>query len=194
MSELATTQDIDGGHPLEYGSPLSDPRAFRRCLGQYATGVAVITTRHQGRSVGMAVNSFAAVSLDPALVLWSIRRESSGLQSFIEAPEFAVNVLAASQIEIAQVFGSGHPDRFAHGSWSAGVGEVPLLEGALARFECRREAVHEGGDHLILVGRVERYARFAGEPLVFAQGQYALSQEYPPAARSSTSAATGACA
>lgn len=164
---------------LECGSPLEDSRAFRRCLGQYATGVAVITTRHNGQRIGMAVNSFAAVSLDPALVLWSIRCESASLPAFLEASHFAVNVLAAEQVDVSQVFGSGQPDRFARHAWTDGLGEAPLLEGAIGHFECRREAVHEGGDHLILVGRVERYARFAGEPLVFAQGQYAVSREHP---------------
>lgn len=164
---------------IESGSPLEDSRAFRRCLGQYATGVAVITASHNGQRIGMAVNSFAAVSLDPALVLWSIRRESASLPAFMEASHFAVNVLAAEQVDVSQVFGSGQPDRFARNAWTAGLSEAPLLEGAIAHFECQREAVHEGGDHLILVGRVERYARYAGEPLVFAQGQYAVSREHP---------------
>lgn len=164
---------------LDAGDPAADSRAFRRCLGQYPTGVTVISASLGGRPVGMAVNSFAAVSLSPALVLWSLRRESRSLADFLEASHFAVNVLAADQVQVSQLFGSGHPDRFELAGWRPGASGAPLLHGALAHLECRRQQVLDGGDHVILIGEVERYARFDGQPLVFSQGQYAVSQNHP---------------
>lgn len=167
---------------LEQGDPADDGRAFRRCLGLYPTGVSVITARHGDAQVGMAVNSFAAVSLDPPLVLWSIRKASKSLDGFLKASHFAVNILASDQVEASQLFGSGHPQRFALTPWRIGVCGAPLLEGAIGHLECRTTVVHEGGDHLIVLGHVQRYARFEGDPLVFAQGQYALAQHQPLAA------------
>ncbi|PUE50562.1 hypothetical protein B9Z47_02060 [Limnohabitans sp. 2KL-1] len=164
---------------LDHGDPSLDSRAFRRCLGSYPTGVTVVTACVGERPVGMAVNSFAAVSLDPPLVLWSIRRESRSLQDFLAVTHFAVNILAEDQVETSQHFGAGHPERFALTPWHAGVCGAPLLDAAVAHLECRRATVHEAGDHLILIGHVERYALFAGAPLVFSQGQYAVSQTHP---------------
>lgn len=164
---------------LEQGDPAADGRAFRRCLGQYPTGVTIITAQNGERTVGMAVNSFAAVSLDPPLVLWSIRRESKSAQDFLEAGHFAVNILADDQVEVSQLFGASHPERFSLTPWQAGACGAPLLDGAIAHLECRRVAVHEGGDHLILIGHVDRYVRFEGGPLVFAQGQYAVTGNHP---------------
>lgn len=159
--------------------PVADQREFRRCLGQYATGVAVITAAHGNQVAGMAVNSFAAVSLDPPLVLWSIRRQSRSLPVFTAAKRYAVNVLAADQVSVAQAFGSGAADRFDRVSWRPGRGGAPLLDGVLAQLECRTVAELDGGDHLILLGEVERFARFEGDPLVFAQGKYAVTDEHP---------------
>lgn len=168
-------------NPLEAGNPADDGRAFRRSLGQFATGVTVITARHGEQLLGMTVNSFAALSLDPPLVLWSIRRESGGLQAFKEAGHFAVNVLAANQVELSNRFASSKGDKFAATPWSAGLHGAPLLHGAIAHMECVLHEVVEGGDHLLLIGRIERYARFGGEPLLFTQGRYAVTQEHPEA-------------
>ena len=164
---------------LDAGDPAQDPRAFRRCLGQYPTGVTVITAVHEGRLLGMAVNSFATVSLDPPLVLWSIRRESRSLPDFLAASHFAVNVLAEDQVEVSQRFGAGDPERFERTPWVPGAGGAPLLEGALAPLECRMSARHEGGDHWILIGHVQGYARYEGHPLLFSQGQYAQARSHP---------------
>ena len=176
--------------PLEAGRPADDGRAFRRCLGQFATGVAVVTARHDDKLLGMAINSFAAVSLSPALVLWSIRRESSSTPQFLQAGHFAVSVLADDQVQLSQMFGSGHPQRFELAAWQAGLGGAPLLDGAIAHFECRCVTVHEGGDHRILIGEVERYARFEGAPLLFSQGHYGVAQEHPALAESAATAPT----
>ncbi len=165
--------------PIESGDPAVDGRAFRRCLGQFATGVTIVTTKHGDSLVGMAVNSFSAVSLDPPLVLWSIRHESASLPAFLQAGHYSINVLADSQVEVSQLFGSSKPDKFKQVAWFAGRQGAPLLEHSIAHLECSLETVHEGGDHLILVGRVKHYARFEGAPLLFTQGQYGVSQNHP---------------
>ncbi len=164
---------------LEQGDPATDGRAFRRCLGQYPTGVAVVTAHHGGQLLGMAVNSFASVSLDPPLVLWSIRRESSSAKAFLAAGHFAVNVLAAADVETSQLFGASHAERFARVAWQPGLHGSPLLDTAITHLECSLEAVHEAGDHLTLVGRVQHFARFEGAPLLFSQGRYAVTREHP---------------
>lgn len=164
---------------IESGSPTDDPRAFRRCLGQYATGVAVMTACDGQLQAGMSANSFAALSLDPPLVLWSIRRNSASLPVFQAATHYAVNVLAADQAPVAMRFATPAQDKFESVRWTPGLGQAALIDGCLAHFECRLQQVIEGGDHLILVGLVERYTRFEGEPLLFSQGRYALPREHP---------------
>jgi len=170
--------------PTDYDivDPTADSREFRRALGMYGTGVAVVTTMADGVPAGMTVNSFAAVSLTPPLVLWSIRSDSSRAAQYTGAAYFAVNVLSSGQTPISRVFasaGSG-PSAFAAFAWSDGVAGTPLIEGALARFECRAHAVHPAGDHQIIVGEVERCSLTPGEPLLFAQGGYAVPGELPP--------------
>lgn len=173
---------------IEEGDPLEDARAFRRCLGQFATGVTVMTAEHGGKKVGMSVNSFAALSLDPPLVLWSIRRESGSWPIFSQAGHFAVNVLAEDQVEVSSLFSTPGEEKFERAVWSVGQTGAPLLKGTIAQMECSLENIHEGGDHYIVVGRVVRYARFGGEPLLFTQGRYAATQEHPGAVQ--TPAAT----
>lgn len=168
---------------IEEGDPAIDGRAFRRCLGQFATGVTVITARCGEAYAGMAVNSFSALSLEPPLVLWSIRRASGSLPVFTGASHFAVNVLAGDQVEVANLFAASGVDKFAAAQWISGRTGSPVLAGTIATMECAREQVIDGGDHLILIGRVLHFARHVGEPLLFAQGRYALGQEHPAAMR-----------
>jgi flavin reductase (DIM6/NTAB) family NADH-FMN oxidoreductase RutF len=156
-----------------------DGRAFRRCLGQYATGVAIITASHGSSKLGMTVNSFAALSLDPPLVLWSIRRESGRFEGFLAADHFAVNILAADQVEVSQTFASPGEDRFDLQSWTVGIGGAYLLEGAAAHLECRAVQSYDGGDHVILIGEVERFANHGREGLIFSQGRYAVASDHP---------------
>lgn len=178
-----------GASPIEHGDPAADARAFRRTLGQFATGVTVITACHEGRCVGMTVNSFAALSLEPALVVWSIRRESGKLQAFQQAVHFAVNVLGAHQVALSNRFASNRDDASAAPPWLPGQCGSPLLQGAIAHLECRLQEAVDGGDHLLLIGRVLRHARFAGEPLLFTQGRYAVTQEHPDATHDSAAVA-----
>ena len=171
---------------LEQGDPAVDGRAFRRCLGQFATGVTVMTAQHGAERAGMAVNSFAALSLEPPLVLWSIRRSSASLPVFARSEHFAVNVLAGEQVDVANLFATPGVDKFAAAQWSPGRTGSPVLAGTIATMECAREQVIEGGDHLLLVGRVLHFEHRVGEPLLFAQGRYALSQEHPAALQAAT--------
>lgn len=164
---------------IEAGVPADDLRAFRRCLGQYPTGVAVMTASNEGRLVGMSANSFAALSLEPPLVLWSIRKASISLHDFSQATHFAVNVLTSQQAPVAMHFATPSNEKFKDVKMSSGLGGAPLLEGCLAYFECRLQECLDQGDHLLMVGLVERYARLEGEPLVFSQGRYAVTQEHP---------------
>lgn len=164
---------------IETGAPSDDPRAFRRCLGQYPTGVAVMTAADGERLAGMSANSFAALSLDPPLVLWSIRKESISLQTFSQASHFVVNVLTSKQAHVAMHFSTPSDEKFKDVKWLPGLGGAPLLEECLAHFECRLQECIDQGDHLLMVGRVEHYTRLQGEPLVFSQGRYAVTQEHP---------------
>lgn len=166
---------------LEQGDPAQDPRAFRKCLGQFATGVTVMTTALGEQLAGMSVNSFAALSLEPPLVLWSIRRESSSLDLFREAGHYAVNILAEDQIDISNRFAKPGEEKFAQTRWREGRFGAPLLDGVVGTLECRLEQVLDGGDHYILMGRVEHYAVHGGNPLLFVQGRYAVPDEPPPA-------------
>lgn len=182
------------GTGYQVSDPLQDGRAFRSALGQYGTGVAVITTLNGGRPVGMTVNSFAAVSLDPPLILWSVQNSSGRAPAFAGAQHFAVNVLSADQLDISRIVASPQSGTgaFEQIEWTEGLAGVPLIEGAIARFECRTYDVLPGGDHQILVGHVERCAVAEGEPLLFVQGSYAASAPYSASGPEAATAAAGA--
>lgn len=144
---------------------------FRDALGRFATGVTLVTTGSDKGPVGMVANSFASVSLDPPLVLWSPARSSSRFPFFERAQHFAIHVLSDAQAHISMAFGRGAAgfDGVSHGPNEHGV---PLIEGALARFECTTHATHEGGDHLIMVGRVGRVTLGDGPPMIFHAGKF----------------------
>lgn len=151
-----------------------DIRAFRQALGWFPTGVAVVTMSEPGaRHKGITVNSFTSVSLDPPLVLWCIDRKSDRFSAFTEASRYTISLLGTIHEEVsARLAKQG-----AHSLDGIGLIETelgpPALADALAFFECESEAVHPGGDHAILMGRVVRFAkREAGAPLVFFKGRY----------------------
>ena len=150
--------------------PATDPLAFRNVLSRYATGVCVITCEGPLGPLGMTANSFASVSLDPPLVLWSPARSSRRAQAFVEAERYAIHVMSSDQQVVAGAFAR---DGAAFGGldWHDDRG-LPLIEGCLARLECRRYAVHDGGDHHVLLGRVVRAESQPGPALVFAGGTY----------------------
>lgn len=146
-------------------------RAFRDALGRFATGVTVVTTEADGNPLGITVNSFASLSLDPPLVLWAPARWSRRFAAFEAAGRFAIHVIGSHQRDVAQAFvrDGGAFDRI---DWHRGAEAVPLIEGCLARFDCTRWAVHDGGDHAIVVGRVEAVDVGEGEPLLFTGGEW----------------------
>jgi flavin reductase (DIM6/NTAB) family NADH-FMN oxidoreductase RutF len=157
-----------------------DRRAFRRALGQFATGVTVATTRApDGRRVGVTANSFTSVSLDPPLVLFCLDRSAPSLEAFRECAQFAVNVLASDQHHLSRQFSTPSEDKFAGVHVEEGPGGMPLLAGVLARFVCRLVERYDGGDHVIFVGEVEDYEAFEGEPLVFHSGLYRVATRHP---------------
>lgn len=150
-----------------------DPLELRRTLGAFATGVTIVTTWDSQRgAVGLTVNSFASVSLDPPLVLWSLSRNSPSLGVFESAEHFTINVLGAEQRALSDRFARSLPDKFAGVRWRAGAGGAPVLDGCVASFECRTHQRVDGGDHVIFIGRVERFSRGGGEPLLFVGGRY----------------------
>lgn len=146
-------------------------RAFRDALGRFATGVTVVTARDGAGPVGITANSFASVSLDPPLVLWCPAKSSSRFAAFAGARHFAIHVLGADQRDLAAHF-VRHGRDFAAVPFRDGPGGAPLLDHCLARFACRRMALHDAGDHVVIVGEVLGAAFRAGEPLVFSQGYY----------------------
>ena len=165
--------------PIEAADPAADGRLFRRCLGQYGTGIAIITTEVEGKRAAVTVNSFASVSLDPPLVLWSIGHTSRSVPAFKAAKGCAINILAASQMGVSRHFSSSIEDKFADAAWSPGMLGFPLLDGCLAHLECEPHAQIDAGDHTIMVCRVRYASRFDGEPLLFIQGQYGVADTHP---------------
>lgn len=144
-------------------------RALRDALGRFATGVTVVTADTDKGPVGITANSFASVSLDPPLVLWSPAKASTRYAHFECADHYAIHVLGETQKPLADRFArAGH--HFDGLDWAANDDGVPLLSGVIARFECRQVACHDAGDHLIIVGRIARVHSGEGKPLLFAGG------------------------
>lgn len=151
-------------------------RAFRDALGRFPTGVALITLMDAGRARAMTVNSFSSVSLDPPLILWSVARNSLRYTAFLEAPRFAVNVLGADQSSLSTACAQNDDLDASGARWSEGANGAPLVEGAVARFECSRAAVHGGGDHDIIIGEVTGFDALRDAPaLVFYRSSYAVA-------------------
>lgn len=164
---------------VERGDPALDSAAFRRCLGEFATGVTIITTQAGDLRAGVTANSFSSLSLDPPLILWSIGRSSRSLEAFQKGTHFAINILSLDQVKVSQLFASKETDKFAHVAWEAGIGGSPLIDGALASFECETSAIHDAGDHLLLIGHVKRFTRREGRGLLFVQGRYGAAGDHP---------------
>lgn len=163
----------DGGRmqDQDFIPDAANARAFRDALGRYATGVTAVTITSSEGPMGFLANSFAAVSLDPPLVLWSPAKSSSRFHHYAAATHYSIHVLAQDAQDWLARFNRGGAgfDGLEHHMNAEGV---PVIPSALARFDCVQHATHEGGDHLIVVGRVLRAAFRSGAPLIFNQGQY----------------------
>ena len=154
-----------------------DAQAYRRALGTFPTGVAIITTRDAQREpVGLTCNSFSSVSLAPPLVLWSLRKASKSIEVFRQTRCFAINVLAEDQDHLSARFAtSSITDKFEGVAWQDGHDAQPLISDCVARFECHTVAQHEAGDHIVFIGQVDRFQVLREEdPLVFYKGAYMM--------------------
>jgi flavin reductase (DIM6/NTAB) family NADH-FMN oxidoreductase RutF len=157
--------------PPTFTPDAENARAFRDALGRFATGVTVVTTHTLEGPMGFTANSFASVSLDPPLVLWSPAKASARYPFYAAALHYSIHILGAEQMELSRRFvrGGAGFDGLPHEVTAEGI---PVIPGTLARFDCAQHATHEGGDHLIVVGRVIRASLRDGDPLVFSQGAY----------------------
>jgi flavin reductase (DIM6/NTAB) family NADH-FMN oxidoreductase RutF len=165
MSAEATTSEYRTG---------SDPRTLRDALGCFATGVTIVTCRDpDGTPVGLTANSFTSVSLDPPLLLVCVAKTASSASALAAAGHFAVNVLQTGQQPQSIRFAARGEDRFGATAWQPGESGAPLLHESLGVFECRTHAMHDGGDHHIVIGEVTR-ASFdsALDPLLYFRGRY----------------------
>lgn len=149
------------------------PEEFRRALGHFATGVTVVTTRDtRERPTGLTVSAFAALSLDPPLVLVCVDHKAQTYPALCASGRFAVNVLSDRQEAVSRRFASSQTDKFTGVAHAVSPLGLPLIEGALVHLECVTVAAHPAGDHTIFVGRVERAAVSAGAPLLYYRGRY----------------------
>lgn len=157
-----------------------ESRAFRDALGMFPTGVTVLTARlPDGMCTGLTVSSFNSVSIDPPLIVWSLSLASPNLAAFRDCAYYAVNVLAEDQVELSRRFALPKIDKFADQAYTLADHGSPLLPGCSAWFECRNELRHDGGDHLLFIGRVESFERSERLPLVFYGGMYRELRELP---------------
>ena len=166
-------------------APPPNPTGFdvnlKDAMSCFATGVTVVTTHAQGQDWGLTCSSFNTVSLDPALVLWSIRRPSFSHAAFVGSGAYLVNVLAANQQDVALQFASGSPaERFAAWPVTRAVLDLPLLPGVLAWFACKTVRIVEAGDHEILLGEVVDVGMQAGHGLAYAQRRFGVLSAFEP--------------
>jgi len=159
-----------------------DSAAYRRALGRFATGVAVVTaTALDGQAIGLTISSFNSVSLDPPLILFSLAKSARSITAMQGAEGFAINILGADQRELSDQFARALCDKWATVEHVIGLVRAPLLAAAIAHFECAPWAQYDGGDHLIFVARVLGFADANGQPLVFFQGAYrTLAEDVRP--------------
>jgi flavin reductase (DIM6/NTAB) family NADH-FMN oxidoreductase RutF/DNA-binding MarR family transcriptional regulator len=158
---------------IKTGDADFNSHAFRRALGNFATGVTIITARNaDGELVGATASSFNSLSMDPPLILWSCIKASRGCPIFETSTHFAVNVLASDQAELSNHFARQQEDKFSAIEWGEGIGGAPIFADCAARFQCESYQKIDGGDHWIFVGKVVAFDDFGRPPLCFHQGSY----------------------
>ena len=149
-----------------------DSKFLIKTLSKYSTGVTVVTsTDFDGNPIGMTVNSFTSVSLQPALVLWCIDKKQPSYNFFINAKGYAVNILSKEQNDLCYKFASQRDDKFENVNWNSSINGFPLVENCLAWLDCKRWNYYSGGDHQILVGEVTSFDSSELEPLTYWNGQ-----------------------
>jgi flavin reductase (DIM6/NTAB) family NADH-FMN oxidoreductase RutF len=180
-------KSLQDPHPMTKPGPTRDDaradfgeRQFRDALAEFATGVTIIATRDRARAgapryVGFTANSFNSVSLEPPLVSWCLSRRANTLPAFERCERYAISVLAVDQVDLAWRFAGTHADRFEGVPFRLGWADAPLIDGAVAWFECRHFSRQAVGDHTLFVGEVMRCARAHGPGLVFHHGGFCTS-------------------
>ncbi|MDA8455749.1 flavin reductase family protein [Acidovorax sp. GBBC 3334] len=160
--------------PVLASPPRFSPREFRDALGMFATGVTIVTAQDAaGGLVGLTASSFNSVSVAPPLVLWSLSRTAGSMNALSAGSHYAINVLAADQKALAERFATRGVDRFAGVAYTLGLAGAPLIEGAVATFECFNRSRYDEGDHVIFVGEVEHCAHRPGvPPLLYHGGRF----------------------
>ena len=157
-------------------APPFDPKEFRRALGMFATGVTIVTTTAaDGTPIGITVNSFNSVSLDPPMVLWSLANNARSLPAFSDSTHWNVHILSNEQEALSNRFARAGEDKFNGLALDTQPSGAPLLTGCSARFQCKSAFKYEGGDHTIFVGEVVQYDSSALPPLLYVTGGYALA-------------------
>lgn len=152
---------------------MHDPKELRRVMGHFATGVTIITTRDQdGTPYGLTANAFTSLSLDPPLCLICVDRRAESFSHFDTSKVFNVNILETGQEALSNQFAKSGGDKFTGVACTKAANGVPLIDGALATLECTITETLQGGDHVIHLGRVDRFTINAGEPLLYFQGKY----------------------
>jgi 3-hydroxy-9,10-secoandrosta-1,3,5(10)-triene-9,17-dione monooxygenase reductase component len=155
----------------------ANSRRFRDVLGRFCTGVTVVTSISNGEPVGMTCQSFSSVSLDPPLVLFCPAKSSRAWPQIQRAGSFCVNLLSHDQLELSNAFARKGADKFAGVSWRPSATGAPLLDGVLGWVDCTIYAVHEAGDHYVVIGRVmDLGVEEAPHPLLFYRGKYARTE------------------
>lgn len=149
-----------------------EKKLLRRCLGSFATGVAIITTSFEQRHFGITVNSFSSVSLNPPVVQWSVGERSRCLEIFRRSNTFCINVLSDQQTEYSQVFASDRPDKFLDVRYKVGLFDMPVFDGAIAHIYCRYRDALAVGDHTLFFADVMNFAATDGNPLIFYGSRY----------------------
>lgn len=171
MNDIQVPKALLNAAPSPSHSPV-DAADYRKALGCFATGVTVVSARWQHTDWGMTCNSFASVSLDPALVLWSIRREASSLDAFLHSGGFTVNVLSADQSHLARQFATGPlAERWQGVPVERLASERLRLSESVAWFDCRLHQSVAAGDHWILIGEVQHYGWQDDTPLTYCRSQ-----------------------
>lgn len=155
-------------------APTFSNSEFRLALGMFATGVTIVTAKtSEGHLIGLTASSFNSVSVTPPLVLWSLAKSAGSMNAFSKGSHYAINILSADQQALALQFASKDVDRFQGVRFALGIAGAPLIEGAVAQFECFNRSQYEEGDHVIFVGEVERCRHRPGaSPLLYHGGKF----------------------